>query len=129
MKTTLTKLCGGMLTVALAMALSSSAWAATGPHDAGWKARGMHDYQSRRTVRYYSAPATTAPAGRQAFSYEPTPTPTAPATAAAPAPQANSGYRSYTYEPAPVRTRVWRSSRDSNHFSGNYSSKATLYNH
>lgn len=125
MKTNLSKVVGSLAAVAIAILMASSASA--GPHDAGWKARGMRDDVSHGSIRYYSAPAMSS-AGRQSFSYEPA-TAAPRAAAAAPAPQANSGYRTYTYQPAPVRSySARRLSQDATHFGGNYSSKATLYN-
>lgn len=130
MKTNLFTLTGSMLLLGVLLAIANSALA-NAPHDAGWKARGMHDSTSSRTQRYYSAPATPAPAGRQAFSYEPSSAP-APAVAA-PAPRAAAGYRAYTYQPQP--TRVYSSAprrgynHNTDHLGGNYASKATLYNH
>lgn len=130
MKTKLFKLAGSLWMVGLMLAVTSAALANV-PNDAGWKARGMHNATGTRAMRYYAAPATPAPAGRQAFSYEPSPTP-APA-AVAPAPQTGAGYRTYTYQPQPVRaySRATRRgySYDANHFGGSYPSKATLYNH
>jgi hypothetical protein len=99
------------------------------PHDAGFKARGLKD--AHAPVRYYSysAPAASAPAARQSFSYAPSAAAENPAAQPAPMPPAATGYRSYSYTPA-VATPVYRGwSRGYCHtgLGGDYASKATLY--
>ncbi|HTN76055.1 MAG TPA: hypothetical protein VL096_12440 [Pirellulaceae bacterium] len=123
MKTNLNIMLGSLFAIALLIASSSAAFAV--PHDAGWKARGMRDQVHHGRTTYYSAPATS---GRQSFSYNPPAQAETPrAAAVAPAPRATTGYRSYSYQPQTTRSYSVRRNNDSNHYGGNYRSKATLF--
>ena len=127
-----TKIC--FLVAGLAFAVLSvgvnNASAGGAPHDAGFKARGMHDaYHAPRVMRSSAPAAAVAENVRQSFSYNPVPAaPSAADNAPAPAPSPRV-YRSYSYQPAApaMRFNVRRLEGTSSTHGGNYKQKALLY--